>query len=298
MDVTRGARPIRLALLIAGLHLAFAAVAHADPMYTAIDLGTGSLTYGVDSSGNGTVTGSNGQTYIFNPAQNYLPSQWANTTVGVPIVQPAPVGNPDTYGNPNNAYSYGMLSAMNGQGLASGINAYGVYGHFGWAEAFITQQQANGSWGSPIALWPGSQNFGSWGTNIGITGVSADGQVLGYGVQSSDEINPITQLFLYDTKTHALTNLTDIINAMLRTNPTSQTPYWLVDATHAQFDEHGRILVPVSQGVHGPMQNLLLIPESAPPDQVPAPEPAAWATFALLIGGWMAHGRIRAMAGR
>ncbi len=99
MDVARSAWPfrLRLTLLIAGLHLAAGASTHADPMYTAIDLGTGNLTYGVDSGGNGTDTGSNGQTYLFNPAKNYLPSQWANTSAGVPLVQPAPVWNPYTY---------------------------------------------------------------------------------------------------------------------------------------------------------------------------------------------------------
>jgi len=73
------------------------ATALADPTYTIINLGTGSPTYGVDSSGNGTVTGSNGLTYTFNPVQNYLPAQWSNTTQGVPIVDPAPIGAPGSY---------------------------------------------------------------------------------------------------------------------------------------------------------------------------------------------------------
>lgn len=296
MDVARTARPFRLrvALLIAGLHLAAGGFAHADPMYTAIDLGTGSLTYGVDSSGNGTVTGSSGQTYLFNAAKNYLPSQWANTSVGVPLVQQAPIWDPEAYGNPLFAFSFSLLKMMNSQGLAAGINPYGVNGHEGFTEAFITQQQPNGSWGPPTALWAGTENFGGWGTNVGIDGISANGQVLGYGVASPS--SSLTQLFLYDPGTHTRTNLTTLINSILR--PTDQGPYWLINTTQAQIDDQGRLLVQASPGPWGtPQHSFLLIPDNLP-NQVPAPEPAAWAAFALLMGGLVAHGRLRARQGR
>ena len=88
MDARNRARSGRLILFAACLHLLIGAAALADPIYTVIDLGTSTVT-GVDSSGNGTVTGSNGLTYTFNPVQNYLPAQWTNTTQGVPIVVPA-----------------------------------------------------------------------------------------------------------------------------------------------------------------------------------------------------------------
>ncbi len=303
MDVARPARPFRLALLIAGLHLAAGAIAHADPMYTAIDLGTGNPTYGTDSSGNGTVTGSNGQSYIFNPAQSYLPSQWASTSVGVPIVQPAPDGAPLTYGNPLNAYSYSSLGAMNSQGVAAGINFYGVNGHLGWAEAFITQRQADGSWGTgtPIPLWQGAQGYWSQANDIGINGVSANGQVLGYGVYNPE--SSLTQLFLYDTNTHALINMTSLLNAMTWTNSSQlapgQIPNWILgNPSNSQIDAQGRLLVQATEGLSGSPHNLLMVPDSLPGNQVPAPEPASWAAFAMLIGGWMIHHRTRSRSGR
>src|SRR5271157_1236615 len=116
MDVRNRARSGRLILFAACLHLLMGATALADPIYTIIDLGT-NPTYGVDSSGNGTITGSNGLTYTFNPVQNYLPAQWNNTTQGVPIVFPAPIGMgaamspPGVVSNsPNYAFSYSYLN--------------------------------------------------------------------------------------------------------------------------------------------------------------------------------------------
>jgi hypothetical protein len=136
MDVRDRARSGRVILFAACLHLLMGATALADPLYTIIDLGTGSSTYGVDSSGNGTVTGSNGHTYRFNPVQNYLPAQWSNTTQVVPIVYPTPVGMGaatlpilgDT-NSPNFALSFSYLNYMNSQGLAAGVNLYGVQSH-------------------------------------------------------------------------------------------------------------------------------------------------------------------------
>src|SRR5271157_5464271 len=186
MDVRNRARSGRLILFAACLHLLMGATALADPIYTIIDLGT-SPTSGVDSSGNGTVTGSNGLTYTFNPVQNYLPAQWNNTTQGVPIVDPAPTGmqaanNPPGY-TIYSFYSYSNLNYMNSQGLAAGINLYGSTGYQSNSEVFLTQQQANGSWGTPIPLWSGGTTYYGWPSSsfAGIMGVSPQGQVLGYG---------------------------------------------------------------------------------------------------------------------
>lgn len=303
MDVARTARPFRIRriLLIAGLHLAAGGLAHADPMYTAIDLGTGNLTYGVDSSGNGTVTGSTGQTYLFNPAQNYLPSQWTGMSVGVPTVEPAPVGSPLTNGNPSYAYSSSTLSIMNSHGLAAGINFYGVDGHLGSSEAFLTQMQASGSWGAAIPLWAGTMTMGEPYSEIGIEGIAANGQILGHGVVDPNVNGPET-LFLYDTKTQSLTNLTNLVNAMTWTNSTrlspGQIPTWMLQNVNGHIDDQGRLLVQATEGQGGPVHNLLLIPDNLPGNQVLAPEPAAWAAFALLIGGLVAHRRFRGRAGR
>lgn len=298
MDVRDGIRSIRRLWLAAGLALGVVAPAHADPIYNAIDLGTGSVTYGVDSSGDGTVTGSNGLTYAFNPSQNDLPAQWSTTSRGVPIVASPPTGSQDTYGDPDNAYSFSHLISMNSQGLAAGIDASGVSGHLGNSEAFLTQQQANGSWGTPIPLWSGSQTLSesTW-SGIGILGVAANGQVLGYGVENpSGPDFPV--LYLYDTKTRTLTNLSSLINSMTWAGaaqglPALQGPDWNLSGVLGQIDDQGRILVQATEGATGPVHNLLLVPEGVSSDPIATPEPTTWAIFATLIVGWMARERLR-----
>ncbi len=299
MDVTKGARSSRLILLAAGLTLWMGAPALADPLYTAIDLGTGAPTSGVDSSGMGTITGSNGLTYTFNPVQNYLPAQWANTTQGVPIVDPAPVNDPMTYSDPNYAFSYSNMIAMNSQGLAVGINQYGVSGHLQNSEAFLTQQQPNGSWGAPTSLWPGIDTIAGSGPGAGIFGISPSGQVLGYGPENPDGLSA-NILYLYDSKSLTRTNLNSLVNSMTWTNstqlPTNQTPNWVLGNMFGQLDNQGRILVQASQGYlsSDPQHYLLLVPEGVSADPLAVPEPATWAVFATLIGVWLAHQRLRA----
>jgi hypothetical protein len=268
-------------------------------MYTAIDLGMGSPTFGVDSSGNGTVTGSNGLTYTFNPVQNHLPAQWSGTSQGVPIVAPAPIWGPDTYGNPNFAYSNSTLNFMNSQGLAVGIDVSGVSGHWNQSTAFLTQRQLDGSWGAPTPLWSGSMIFdGGAGTHdIGILGISSSGQVLGWGPEYPGPPSS-SSLYLYDTQTHTLTNVSNLVDAMKWTNspqlPFDQSPNWYVGSYLSQLDDQGRILIQeVGQGFSVPAHQLLLIPDGLSPAPVPAPEPAAWAIFAALIGGWLARKRLR-----
>jgi hypothetical protein len=292
MDVAHRIRSSWPILLAACLHLTWGGRALADPMYTAIDLGTGSLAYGADSSGNGTVTGSNGLTYTFNPVQNDLPAQWIGISQGVPIVSPAPVWGPDTYGNPDFAYSYSTLQVMNSQGLAVGIDVAGVSGHWDGETAFLTQRQPDGSWGAPTPIWSGTMILDGEAGSAGILGLSSSGQVLGWGPQ-----NPIipysNSLYLFDTKTHTLTNLFNLVDAMKWTDspnlPAGQSPNWLLgNISGAQLDDQGRILVEASHGPWGPTHNVLLIPEGLSPDAVPAPEPATWAIFAILLRGWMA----------
>jgi hypothetical protein len=307
MDVRNRARSGRVILFAACLHLLMGATALADPIYTIIDLGT-SPTSGVDSSGNGTVTGSNGLTYTFNPVQNYLPAQWNNTTQGVPIVYPAPVGLPTANDIPgqNFAFSYSNLNYMNSQGLAAGINTWGVYGDQSNGVVFLTQQQANGSWGAPIPIWSAGSSIQGMGTGTifaGIMGISPNGQVLGCGgvMNQWGTYNPI--LYLYDTKTQALTNLTSLISSITLTSspqlPPGGDPNWYVNFPyyHCQLDNQGRILVQADPpGLLLPgysADTLLLIPQGVSADPIAVPEPESWAVFATLIGGWIAHKRLR-----
>jgi len=317
MDARIRARSGRLIFFAACLHLLMAATALADPIYTVIDLGTSPVT-GVDSSGNGTVTGSNGLTYTFNPVQNYLPAQWSNTTQGVPIVYPAPTGLwtatiPFDPNSPNFAFSSSNLYSMNLQGLAVGINRYGVDGHQEDSVVFLTQQQANGSWGAPIPLWSGStygSPFASFASFVGIMGISPNGQVLGYGAIMNHGpgggYNPT--LYLYDTKTQSLTNLTTLISSITLTSsqqlPPGGDPNWYVHIGYsAQLDNQGRILVLADPpGLPGPAgyspETLLLIPQGVSADPISIPEPESWAIFATLIGALIAHKRLRSRTRR
>ena len=214
MDVRNGIRAIVPILLVAGLHL-LATRAEADPLYTVIDLGTGAPTLATNSNGQGTVTGSNGLTYTFDTT----PSQGLNTSQGIPNLVPAPVGNQDTYGNPAYAYSQSSLVAMNSQGLAAGLDDWGVAGHIDNSEAFAIQQQANGSWGTPIPLWSGAADFGR-ASGDGILGISPNGQILGVGynmgqMPAYDAFPTGYGLLLYDSKTQSFTNLSTLIDSTM-----------------------------------------------------------------------------------
>jgi hypothetical protein len=299
MDVGNGVRAIGPILLLASLHL-LAAEAQADPLYTVIDLGTGSPTFGTHSDGQRTVTGSNGLTLAFDTSQVGTPRQGINTSQGIPNVVAPPVGNPDTYGNPAYAYSHSTVMAINGQGLAAGLDDWGVSGHLFNTEAFAIQQQANGSWGTPIALWSGEASFGGSGTGVGILGISANGQVLGIGYNMGGQLpyysGPSSGygLFVYDSKSGSFTDLSNVVNSTLKQTETGWTG-WYLNSPIGQIDNQGRILLSqeATQGFSGPAHTLLLVPQGASTDPVPAPEPATWAIFATLIGGWLARKRLR-----
>jgi hypothetical protein len=300
MDVRNLTRYCRLLLFATSVHLLMGVSALADPSYTAIDLGTGSPTYGNTPTGAGTITGSNGLTYMFNPVQNDLPAQWTNVTLGVPVVQPTPISGPGSNGLANLGYSHSTLEYMNSQGLAAGINLYGIAGNLANGQAFLTQQQPNGSLGAPIPLWSGAQNFGgpvAW--SVGIDGVSSSGQVLGYGFQNGVQTSTMSPIVLYDTKTQTFTNVTSLVNSMTWANSTQiasgQFPNWIVANPIGQLDDQGRILVQAYQGFDptDTRHNLLLIPDGLSVDPLAIPEPATWVVYTALICGWIARDRLR-----
>ena len=296
MDVRKSLRAVWPILLAAFLHHSAGINAQADPMYTMIDLGTGPAVGSVGANGDGTITGSNGQTYTFNPAQNALPAQWTNTSVGVPMPVAPPTGSPDTNGNPNYAYSQSTLTFMNSQGLAAGLDVSGVSGHLSNSEAFLTQQQADGSWGTPIPLWSGESTFSRGGSGAGILGISQNGQVLGIGYNLGQLVgygsNPSGYgLFLYDSNLKSFTNLSTLINSTSTPGNTN----WFLNSPYAQIDSQGRILLTnsVTEGYPGTTHSLLLVPEGLSAGPVATPEPATWAIFATLTIGWMARKRLR-----
>jgi hypothetical protein len=297
MDVRDLLRAIWPFLLVFGFHLSNGAGVHADPMYTVIDLGTGPLTYGADTNGDGTVTGSNGLTYIFNSLQYNSSAPSSNTTQVVPIPVAAPTGVGDTNGDPNYAYSYVTNFAVNSQGLGVGYDVFGVDGHLSNTQVFATQLQANGAWGQPIYLWSGEASFGVSSAGVGILGVSPNGQILGYGynmgqIPSYDAMPSGFGLYLYDTKSQSFTNLTNLIDSTVSPANTN----WFLNMPFGQIDNQGRILLTqeVYEGDGGPLHSLLLVPDGVSADPVVAPEPATWAIFASLIGGWMVRKCLRA----
>jgi hypothetical protein len=307
MEVRRITRLGWLFSLCACLELGSTSRALPAPAYTIVDLGEGSLANGTGSGGTGTVTGSTGLAYTFIPSQNDLPAKWTGTTAGVPIVALAPVWDPRTYGNPNYAYSHSTLVSMNAQGLGAGINSYGVDGHQATADVFLTQLQPDGTWGSATSLWSGLRTFsGREAYQAGIFGVSSSGQVLGFGA-ASPVVNSPNVLFLYDSKTGSLTNLSELVNSSAWTTPPGlplvKLPTWYPSAASGQLDDQGRILIQATQGGYdGPEHNLLLVPQGLSADPLSVPEPAAWSVFATLLGGWLVvgrrQGRVRQAVGR
>ena len=84
--------------------------------------------------------------------------------------------------------------------------------------------------------------------------------------------------YLYDTKTQSLTNLTSLIDSM----------NWFDAPTSLlQLDNQGRILTQEYPDY------LLLTPQGVSADPIRVPEPESWAVFATLIGGLIAHKRLR-----
>ena len=289
MDVGIRVRAIGPVLLLACLHL-LGSRAQADGAYTVIDLGTGSPTFGTSSNGQGTVTGSNGLTYAFDASQVSLHSQALNTSQPVPNVIASPIGSPETNGNPANAFSNSTVVAMNGQGLAAGFDNWGVAFQIDNKEAFAIQQLANGSWGTPVALWAGAPDFVN-ASNVAILGITPNGQILGYGYHMNQGPSGYG-LYLYDSNSHSFTNLTSLI---FSTMSPAQAP-WILNGPLGQIDNQGRILLPYEayEGYSGPLHTLLLVPQGISADPLAVPEPATWAIFATLLGAWPARNWLRA----
>jgi hypothetical protein len=82
--------------------------------------------------------------------------------------------------------------------------------------------------------------------------------------------------------------------------PLSQSPNRFLTMHNAlpvpQLDNDGHILVQAILGAGWPPHYVLLIPDGVSADPPAVPELATWAVFATLIGGWMAHERLRRRA--
>ena len=196
---------------------------------------------------------------------------------------------------------------MNSQGLAAGLDNYGVDGHLSNTEAFVTQRLPDGSWSGGTPLWSGQSTFGTGGSYVGIQGISQTGQVLGLGYNMGGSAGLYGMgsgygMFVYDWKSGSFTDVSSLINSM--TSSSGQN--WFLNSPLGQIDNQGRILM--VQGVYengygisaGQANSVLLVPAgvSAAPvvDEVPSPEPTTSALFATLIGGWVVRERLRRRA--
>jgi hypothetical protein len=260
------------------------------PGYTVTDLGPGTPTLSTDANGNGVLNAPNGQIYAFPQTPNTVLTPGQGVMANFPLSVTAPTNDPNTYGNPANAFAYVQSAVMNANGVVVATENFGVDGHWGYSFAFAVQLNANGSWGSPVALWTGNQEYGVaegfFYSGI-VTGISNLNQVLG-----SMGIAPTVtnDAMLYSANTHTLTDLSRLFS----TAESSLWPFTYNDFRPIALDDDGRILL--SAGRFPPTNgatetNLLLTPDglSPLPLEVPAPEPGTLAVMLLAITGFAAH---------
>jgi hypothetical protein len=258
--------------------------ARADPLttFTLTDLGPGTPTFAGDANGNGIVIAGNGRTaYAFQNAQDTSLSPQPLLSSHFPLPAQAPIGDPNTYGNPANAYSTLLNSITNGNGVYVAIDASGVYGHEGSSDVYYVKQNPDGSWSSPTGMWSGGVQFEGQANpgQASIIGLNKLNEVLGTGLGPASNGLGLPQTYLYNVNSNSLLNLGTL--AVL------QAGGWN-NIQPIAIDDQGRILLQASLppgAGSGPEQTLLLTPQgvSSDPLEVPAPEPGALALAVVTI---------------
>lgn len=257
--------------------------AGADPLtsFTLTDLGAGTPTFSTGASGGIVTVGSS--SYAFQPTQDTtLNASQANAS-GIPLIDQAPINDPNAYGNPLNVYSIPLTASTNGQGTYIAIDAYGVNGHWGMADVYRVTKNPDGTWGSPVELWSGGEQFSGMAqaAQASITGINQLGEVLGTGsVQAITGGTEPSQAYLYNLNTNSLLNLSSL-GVIQAGGWTSLVP--------VAIDDQGRILLEASPSPtsgDNSVQTLLLTPAGVSTDGSPVPEPGtlaiAMATMAAL----------------
>jgi hypothetical protein len=258
--------------------------AQADPIlvqgYTLTDLGAGSPTFATDASGNEIVITPDGHTgYAFPQIgkTSFSGVSGQGVLAKIPLLDPPPTNSPDTYGNPANAFAYIQSAVMNAKGMAAVLEVTGVAGHWYQGDTYYVQENANGSWGTPVRIFSGPTDFDGSAQNshasvqqlgISIAGINNLGQVLGFlqtGPQSWQS-GP----FVYNINTQTSVQLGNLNGNYLNVQPTAI-------ADNRELLLQGQ---PVATG--GPDHTLLLSPDGSPPTPFAiTPEPSGWAVMAL-----------------
>jgi hypothetical protein len=254
--------------------------------YSVTNLGAGTATLSTTASGNGIVTGSGGQSYLFTPT-----SDTTLTEVGgqgplatFPNDTGAPINDRATYGNPDSAFSHVTTALMNGNGVVAALETYGVGGEWTSVGSSAAELNSNGTW-TNLGSMPinGAQtSYGGYPTNASLTAINDLNQVLGTSTPSgsSSEYTRDTVLFNINTQTFTDLSTAPYLAAYIQLEPVA-------------IDDQGRILV-TAWSIPAPTSvesTLLLTPAgvTSEPLSVPAPEPGALAVMALAAAGFAGH---------
>lgn len=287
---------LRLALVAACFLAAPSPTVQADPLttFTLSDLGSGVPSFANGPNGGVVIAGNGQATYPFQISQDTSVATKQLLSSHIPTIDAAPVNDPSTYGNPLNAYSTPLNAITNGQGTYVAIDAYGVNGHMGQAEVYSVQQNPNGTWGTPTALWSGGEQFsGSASAAMAsITGINKLNEVLGVGSDGSVGGSGLPQTYLYNLNTSSLLDLSTL--GVLTSGGWS-------NIQPIAIDDQGRILL---QAMPAPTtgltseQTLLLTPASVSPDEFAAPEPGTLTLAFVAIAALAARRAVRLRASR
>jgi hypothetical protein len=296
--LARGTYAVLLGVAFLG---AWGREAWADPLYTVTNLGTSSIslltangnaleidsTLAAAGGGNGFLTSSangegfvavtNGQTtypFTVTPTPVLTPGQ------GILANFPLGYGVPHEGGGPGqDNFSYIVHPIMNANGLAAAIDIVSGVGHSFSDLVYISQRNADGSWGPPQIIW-------SSGTTLYDSLLLGSGDVRTIGITNSNQILLGTTAWtsarrpdalLYDNNTHSLTDL-------LSLSPLSGKYYGL---TPIAIDDRGRILLWTSAlASNEEPRYLLLTPQGVPLDPINVPEPSSLAVMALAMAGF------------
>jgi hypothetical protein len=292
-------RHFGLTVLATAFLAASSSDAKADPLttFTLTDLGAGTPVIESGSNG-GVVIAGNGQTaYPFLVSQGLSVSYQQLSSSHMPLIAQAPISNPDADWNPLNVYSMPLNTITDGNGTYVAIDAYGVNGHMGQAEVYSVRQNSDGTWGTPIALWSGGEQFSGSASaaQASLTGINKLGEVLGVGADGFlGSGSGVPQTYLYNLNTQSLLNLGTL--AVLTSGGWN-------NLRPIAIDNQGRILLegPPNPAAGDPLAHphgLLLTPEgvSSTPLMVPTPEPGALALAAVTLAALALRKAVRARA--